>query len=232
MKRRVLLRTLRGASCWWRARHAARFSFRHLRGAKERAASLERADRMRALSRISHRASMRTRSAAPHACWSGSPRAPDGMRRPNIERVLPAILGGFPQIANLGVISSAGRVEYSVVPPPLAVDERQRRLQARARHDRGGRGRLWSAPSSGGRFIHRACRARQRRWRAAHPFRCAGARVAVDLARQADLPPNYALLIVDRNGAVLARSGPPRSPVPIRRCAPTRSGRCSRAPAA
>jgi len=77
-------------------------------------------------------------------------------------------------------------------------------------------GAYWSAPSSGGRCSSRVpCATTQVACGASFSLRWSSR--GWDLARQADLPPNYALLIVDRNGAVLARSGPPRSPVPIRR---------------
>jgi signal transduction histidine kinase len=158
--------------------------------------------------------------------------------------LLPAVLSGFPQIANIGVISTTGRVRYSVVPAPLPVamtDNPAFREALRtdgvavgryqmgpivgrpvlivARAVRDAARSVHSVPenhrAAGVRFVpenHRAPDVRfvpeNRREHGVRFVLFAALELAWldDLARQAKLPPRHALLIVDRDGAVLAGS--------------------------
>lgn len=124
------------------------------------------------------------------------------------DRILPAILSGFPQIANLGVVSPSGRLEFSAVPTPLAVemaDDAAFRSALDTTAVAVGTyqvGRIVGRPvliiaqalrDSGSRVRHVLFAALELAW-------------LDELARQANLPANYALFITDRDGTVLAHS--------------------------
>ena len=134
-----------------------------------------------------------------------------------LERMLPAVLSGFPQCANLGVLTPEGGLRFSVVPPAHAVDMRDNpAFQGALRAGGTALGRYQVGP-----IVQRPVLI------LAHALRDPGARVegvlfaALDLAwldqlaRQAHLPPRFALLLADGEGRVLASSegeGPRVSP--------------------
>ena len=211
MKRRVLLRTLRGRLMLVAALATLpAFLFVIYVAAKERAASLERAEQdARYVANLASREHAHEVSGAARLLERLAASAGRNADVANIERVLPAILGGFPQIANLGVISRGGRVEYSVVPPPLAVEMSDNAAFKRALVTKGVAVGAYQVGPIVGRPVLIIARALRDDAGGVRRILFAALELAWldDLARQADLPPNHALLIVDRNGAVLARSG-------------------------
>ncbi len=125
-----------------------------------------------------------------------------------LERMLPAMLSGFPQCANLGVLTPEGGLRSSVVPPAHPVDMRDNPAFRGALHAEGTvLGRYQVGP-----IVQRPVLL------LAHALRGPGAKVegvlfaALDLAwldqlaRQAHLPPRFALLLADGEGRVLASS--------------------------
>lgn len=135
-------------------------------------------------------------------------------RAPACPDYLPALLAGFPQFANIGVVSPQGEVICSAARIQPAAS-----LKANAAFERA----LGSLDVETGTYVvgfvgrpvlHLAYAVRDGN-RAA----CSVAFVAVELgwldqlARQVNLPTDYSLLITDRDGHVLARSGAaPRDP--------------------
>ena len=131
-----------------------------------------------------------------------------GVSLSDLERMLPPLLSGFPQCANLGVLSPEGGLHHSVVPPVRPVDMRD---------EPAFQGALRSEQTAVGRY-----RVGQIVLRPvlilAHALRGPNRRIdgvlfaALDLAwldqlaRQAHLPPHFALLLVDGEGRVLASS--------------------------
>lgn len=179
--------------------------------AKERAAMLDRAEQdARYIAHLASREHAHQVGGAARLLERLAAGAGANGGAANFERTLPAILSGFPQIANLGVISPAGRVEYSVVPAPLAVEMGDNAAFRRALAAPGVAVGAYQVGPIVGRpvlIIGRALRDAAGGVR--HIFFAALELAWLDeLARQADLPPNHSLLIVDRDGTVLARSGP------------------------
>lgn len=121
---------------------------------------------------------------------------------------LPVLLVGYPQFANIGLLGSDGRLLCSAVPAPDQLDMRDNPAFGRA---------LVSSEVEVGTYVigpivrrpvlHLAYAIRN-----AEGAPCAVAFVAIDLrwlhqlARQANLPPDYSLLITDRDGRILAHS--------------------------
>lgn len=131
-----------------------------------------------------------------------------GGKPPACPEYLPALLAGFPQFANIGVALPQGDVLCSAAPIEQAAS-----LKTNAAFERA----LGSADVETGTHVvgfvgrpvlHLAYAIRDRRG-----IICGVAFVAVELgwleqlAEQADLPADYSLLITDRTGRVLARSG-------------------------
>jgi signal transduction histidine kinase len=254
----VLFRTLRGRLMLVAALATLpAFLFVIYLASKERAAALVRAE-----TDARYVASLAAREHADQVAgamrlleWIASGAAAAGDEN-ELRPLLPAVLSGFPQIANIGVISTTGHVRYSVVPAPLpvamtdnpafrdalrtdgvAVGRYQmgpivgRPVLIVARAVRDAARSVHSVPenhrAAGVRFVpenHRAPDVRfvpeNRRAQGARFVRENrrehGVRFVLfaalelawldDLARQAKLPPRHALLIVDRDGAVLAGS--------------------------
>lgn len=121
---------------------------------------------------------------------------------------LPALLSGFPQFANLGVASPRGEVLCSAAPIQQVASLRTNIAFERA---------LGSSDVETGTyvvgFIDRPVLHLALALRDANRAPCGVAFVAVELgwldqlARQANLPADYSLLITDRAGHALARSG-------------------------
>lgn len=128
--------------------------------------------------------------------------------RPACPNYLPPLLSGFPQFANIGVATPQGEVICSAVSI-----QRDATLKTNAAFERA----LGSSEVETGTYVigfvgrpvlHIAYAIRD-----AERAPCGVAFVAVELgwldqlARQANLPADYSLLIADRTGHVLARSG-------------------------
>ena len=136
--------------------------------------------------------------------------AAEGQAKPpaSLDRLLPAILSASPQFANLGILDPDGRLRFSVVPPERPVDMADNPAFLGALEREGGILGRYQVGQIVGRPVLILAQA----------MRGPGGRVravlfaALDLAwldqlgHQAHLPPDYALLITDREGRVLARS--------------------------
>ncbi|MBI2375682.1 MAG: HAMP domain-containing protein [Deltaproteobacteria bacterium] len=121
---------------------------------------------------------------------------------------LPALLSGFPQFANIGVADPGGEVVCSAVPIQHSVSLKANSAFARALSSAEVEAGMYVVGFVGRPVLHLAYAIR-----ASNRAPCAVAFVAVDLgwldqlAEQANLPADYSLLITDRTGHVLARSG-------------------------
>lgn len=128
----------------------------------------------------------------------------------DLEKVLPTILGGFPQFANLGVLGLDGSIAYSVVAPPHQVNMFKISAFQEALKSKG----VAVGTYLVGPIVERPILIMT------HSLHNAKGQVrfvlfaALDLdwldrlAKQASLPPDSALLIVDRAGTILASSLP------------------------
>jgi len=211
VKRHVLLRTLRGRLMLVAALATLpAFLFVIYVAAKERAATLDRAEQdARYVANLASREHAHQVSGAARLLERLAAGAGANGGVPDLERMLPAILSGFPQIANLGVTSPVGRIEYSVVPPPLAVEMGDNAAFRGALATTGVAVGDYQVGPIVGRPVLIIARALRDDVRGVRHILFAALELAWldELARQADLPLNHSLLIVDRNGAVLARSG-------------------------
>ncbi|MCC7070063.1 MAG: HAMP domain-containing protein [Deltaproteobacteria bacterium] len=121
---------------------------------------------------------------------------------------LPVLLSGFPQFANIGVASPSGEVVCSAASLVHAATLRDNAAFERAL----GSSEIESGTYTVG-FVGRPVMHLAFAVRGAAGGVCSVAFVALELgwldelARQANLPPDYSLLIADRAGHVLARSG-------------------------
>lgn len=127
----------------------------------------------------------------------------------SLDRLLPALLSGSPQYANLGILTPEGRLRFSVVPPAHPVDMRDNPAFQGALNGKDvalGRYQM-------GLIVGRPVLILAQALRDDGPKVRGVLFAALDLAwldqlgHQAHLPPDYALLITDREGRVLARSG-------------------------
>ncbi len=121
---------------------------------------------------------------------------------------LPALLSGFPQFANIGVASPDGGVICSAAPIAHAASLRENSAFERALGSTAIETGTYTLGFVGRPVLHLAVAVRD-----AAGTPCSVAFVAVELgwldelAQQANLPADYSLLIADRAGHVLARSG-------------------------
>lgn len=131
-----------------------------------------------------------------------------------IRDTLPAILSGFPQVANLGLLDRRGNVTYSVVALSRTVEMRDEPAFVRALTSRDvevGQYRV-------GKIVERPVLILARALRAGSGGGDAVLFAALELswldelAREADVPSETALAIVDRSGTVLAASNSERRP--------------------
>jgi signal transduction histidine kinase len=126
--------------------------------------------------------------------------------RSDLESVLPAILAGFPQVANLWIVAADGTLEYSVVPARGPVAIRDTPVFAEAlRGEEAVTGRYQVGPIVG-RPVLLIARALPRAGGAPRRVLIAALELSWldQLARQAGLPPQSAMVIADGNGRVLA----------------------------
>ncbi|MCC7381924.1 MAG: HAMP domain-containing protein [Deltaproteobacteria bacterium] len=134
---------------------------------------------------------------------------------------LPALLSGFPQFANIGVADPRGDVRCSAA----AIRQPANLLDNTAYQRAIGSDETEAGTYAMG-FVGRPVLHLARAVRAPTRAVCAVVFVAVelgwleDLARQANLSPDYALLITDRTGRVLARSGTAASELSVGSGAP------------
>lgn len=137
------------------------------------------------------------------AC-DNSPRVPPSI----CPDYLPALLAGFPQFANIGVASLQGEVICSAAPIQPTANLRTNTAFGRALDSADVETGAYVVGFVGRPVLHLAYAIRDR---SGAP--CGVAFVAVELgwldqlAQQANLPADYSLLITDRTGSVLARSG-------------------------
>lgn len=134
--------------------------------------------------------------------------ASDGYGLGDLPKLLPTILAGFPQFANLGVLGLDGKIVYSVVPPPREVNmvkipAFQRALQSQE---------VAVGTYLVGMIVERPILIMAKALRSARGQPPLVLFAALDLAwldrltKQAGLPSDSALLIVDRDGSILASS--------------------------
>lgn len=129
-----------------------------------------------------------------------------------LRSLLPPILSGFPQVANIGILDLSGNVVYSVVPPPRRVAMAESSAFAEAlRTNEVALGQYQIGKIVGRPILlmARAVRDRQGRPRAVL-FAALELTWLDELARQANLPPETVLFIADRNGTILAGAAPKR----------------------
>ncbi|HJU82940.1 MAG TPA: cache domain-containing protein [Holophagaceae bacterium] len=125
-----------------------------------------------------------------------------------LERTLPVVLSAFPQVANLGILEADGRLRFSVVPPAHPVDMSDNpAFQAALASSEVALGRYQMGQIVGRPILilAQALRGKEGRVRGVL-FAALDLGWLDQLARQARLPQDYALLITDREGRVLARS--------------------------
>jgi signal transduction histidine kinase len=122
--------------------------------------------------------------------------------------LLPVILGGFPQIANLGMLSPDGRLEMSAIASTFPVAMIENAAVRDAAQSAGvAIGTYQVGPIVGRPVLMLARAIRDSRGAVRHVLFAALELAWLSaLAQQASLPPNHSLLIVDRNGSVLASS--------------------------
>lgn len=133
---------------------------------------------------------------------------------PMLDRLLPAVLRGFPQFANLGMLTPEGSLRFSVVPPTRVVDMRK---------DPAFRGALAGPDVAFGHYevgqiVGRPVLLLAQALRDPSGKVLGVLFVALDLAwldelsQQARLPKGFSLLLADREGRVLAgtRAGGPQ----------------------
>ncbi len=132
----------------------------------------------------------------------------DGEGSRGLQQLLPTMLSGFPQFANLGVLGLDGKILYSVVPPPhqvnmAAIPAVQRALRSQ---------QVAIGTYLVGLIVERPIliMAKALRGPNGRPQLVLFAALDLDwldrLAKQAGLPADSALLIVDRDGTILASS--------------------------
>jgi signal transduction histidine kinase len=130
-------------------------------------------------------------------------------QKSDLPSVLPAILAGFPQIANLWIVGGDGTLQYSVVPARGPVAIRDHRVLTEAlRGDAVVTGRYQVGPIVG-RPVLLIARALPSQGGAPRRVLIAALELSWldQLARQAGLPPQSAMVIADGNGHVLAGGG-------------------------
>jgi signal transduction histidine kinase len=210
LKDNLLVRTLRGRLMLVASLATLpAFLFVVYVAAKERAAALDRAE-----ADARYVASLASREHAHQV--SGAARLLDRLAadpaasssEQTLHTLLPSVLAGFPQIANLGVLSATGALQYSAVPPPLPVAMGDNSAFRESLHSRSvAVGGYQVGPIVGRPVLIIARAVRDARGEVRHVLFAALELAWLDqLAQQAHLPPGHTLLIVDRNGAVLARS--------------------------
>ncbi|MCC6336518.1 MAG: HAMP domain-containing protein [Myxococcales bacterium] len=129
--------------------------------------------------------------------------------QPTCPEYLPALLSGFPQFANLGVASPQGEVLCSAAPVHHPASLRTNVAFERALGSSDVETGTYVVGFVGRPVLHLALAIRD-----GGGASCGVTFVAVELGwldqltRQANLPADYWLLITDRTGQVLARSGP------------------------
>lgn len=132
----------------------------------------------------------------------------DKDRLEDLPKLLPAILSGFPQFANLGVLGLDGKILYSVVTPPREVNMARIPAFQRALESQ----EVAVGTYLVGLIVERPILIMAKALRSARGQPSLVLFVALDLAwfdrltKQVDLPPGSALLIVDRDGTILASS--------------------------
>ena len=126
----------------------------------------------------------------------------------DLPKLLPTILHGFPQFANLGVVELDGTIAYSVVPSPRQINMTRIPAFQRALNSQ----EVTVSSYLVGLIVERPILIMAKALRNAKGHSPLVLFAALDLAwldrlaKQAGLPPESALLIVDRDGTILASS--------------------------
>ncbi len=124
------------------------------------------------------------------------------------DQTLPTVLSAMPQFANLGILTTEGRLRFSVVAPDHSVDMRENAAFRAAL----GSGKVEVGRYQVGPIVGRPVLILAKAIRAPGGTIESVLFAALDLAwldqlaRQAQLPPDCAMFILDREGRVLARS--------------------------
>lgn len=209
MKRTLLFRTLRGRLLLVAALATLpAFLFVVYVASNERRAALERAE-----SEARYVASLASREHAHQIV--GARRLLDRLAEAaagektleHLETLLPPMLAGFPQFVNLGVLTVQGNLAFSSVPPPGPVQMRDNPAFIEALASRGvaiGRYQIGQIVQRPILIMARAIRDR------GEPLLVLFAALDLEwlaqLAREAGLPPEHELMIVDEGGTILASS--------------------------
>jgi signal transduction histidine kinase len=120
--------------------------------------------------------------------------------------LLPSILAGFPQVANIGILDRSGNVIYSVVTPPRKVVMAESPAFAEALRT----GEVAIGQYQIGQIVGRPILLMMRATQDGRVLFAALELTWLDeLARQANLPPATSMFIADRSGTIVA-GAPPR----------------------
>ncbi len=183
--------------------------------AKERAASLRRAEtEARYIANLASREHANQVSGARRLLERLASAPAQGQGLGELPAVLPAIVAGFPQFANLVALTTEGDVAFSSVPPPphVRMGDNPAFVAALASNDVVV-GQYQMGPIVGRPVL---IMAKALRDSSGNPRFVLWAALELawldELARQAGLPPEYALLIADRGGNILAQSVGARPP--------------------
>lgn len=124
----------------------------------------------------------------------------------NLPQLLPSVLRGFPQVANLWIANTAGEVAYSVVPPPGHISLRENRVFNAALASRDVAVGEYQLGPIVGRPVLLMAQAMRSADGTAHHLLIAALELSwLDaIARQAGIPPDSVLAITDASGRILA----------------------------
>ncbi|MBI2604680.1 MAG: cache domain-containing protein, partial [Deltaproteobacteria bacterium] len=122
---------------------------------------------------------------------------------------LSALLAGYPQLANIGILSPEGKVLRSAYPLPSFPNMADNPAFVRAQQSNEVEAGNYIIGPIVGRPVLNLAYAIRRPGGSIRQvvFVALDLRWLDDLARQVNLPPGYSLLVVDRDGRVLAHSG-------------------------
>ena len=209
-RRPFLFRTLRGRLMLVAALATVpAFLFVVYVAAKERTAALERAEaEARYVAQLASREHDHQVSGASRLLESLAARAEAQGRVAELNRLLPVFLSGFPQIANLGVLSPEGALEATAVVPTLSVAMMDNAAFDKALRSNTVAVGTYQVGQIVGRPVLMIARGIRDAQGSARHVLFAALELAwlSTLAQQASLPAHHSLLIVDRNGALLAGS--------------------------
>lgn len=125
----------------------------------------------------------------------------------SIQSMLPPILAGFPQVANIGILDRSGNVVYSVVPPPRRVAMAESPAFAEALRTN----EVAIGQYQIGKIVGRPILLMMKAVKGGAVLFAALELTWLDeLARQANLPAETSMFIADRDGTIVAGAEPKR----------------------